>query len=125
MNIKKQEYLLDLNIVASSLFIVTILVSIFLTYNEKNKLNNKTCINDIDSKKISILNKYFVIFILFIFLYTNLVNYKDTKNRGNETKFSKLQITSTIFVIISAFISLYVLKNNNPEQIVDFLSLDT
>ena len=124
MNKENKEYLLDLNILSSILFIVTILVSIFLTVNEKNKLNNKTCLDNTSSKNISIINKCFAIFIIFLFLYTSLVDYQDKKERGNETIYSKLQITSNVLILVSSFISLYVIVNNNSNEIINYSNPD-
>lgn len=118
MEIKKQEKLLNLSIIASCAFVVTILVSIFLTYNEKNNLHNKAKIDKKTCNNINILNRKISIIILFIFGYINYTNYIDAKEKGKSTKNPKLQLLSNGLLITSSLIVLYVLYNSNNEIII-------
>ena len=107
MNINSEEKeLLYLQIVGSITFIITISISIILTYNNILGINNKRKL--FDQKKensITIINRFTITIVAILFTYISYKFYKINK-RTNTTEISKKELTASIFALISAFILL-------------------
>lgn len=99
--------------------LISILISIILTLNEKQVIQNKkTFFTKKQSYDITLFNRTLILIIALIFLY---INYKESKSddqpKSNKRKL-RLQIDASILTIIAAIISLYVVYNSKPESIV-------
>lgn len=110
---------LNIQIIATYLYIVSLCISLLLTYNEKFNLQNKKKIfNEDTSYRLSVFNRLFVVGLVLTFLY---VNYKDleTAKKGKKdlTPFS-LQLTASELSLLSAVIVLYVVITSGQYSIV-------
>ena len=113
----KQLKLTNYDILASILFIGTIIVSILISYNNKLKLEKKTPLFDVKlEKEILIFNKIIVLFIVIFFLYLNYERLRLAEEKNLDTKTLKIQLIPSILALISAIIILsLVLKNGNND----------
>ncbi len=90
-------------LIALALFIITLLVSILLAYNEKLNLENKTPLfNNEKSLEISIINRLVVVILGAYFIYTSVVN-KNLDNSDN------IQVFSSILAFLASLVGLYSL----------------
>ena len=119
MNNKNKEIkLINLSIIASTIFIITLLISLLLNYNEKLKLENKKLI--FDEKQgiyISLINRTIVLIIALYFIYNSYIRQKiDNKDDFN----SNLELLAAFLAFISSFIAFYIVfinLNNNKFDV--------
>ena len=119
MNNKNKEIkLINLSIIAITIFIITLLISLLLNYNEKLKLENKKLI--FDEKQgiyISLLNRTIVLIIALYFIYNSYIRQKiDNKDDFN----SNLELLAAFLAFISSFIAFYIVfinLNNNKFDV--------
>lgn|SRR5574344_1346501 len=100
----REDDILDAQIILSSIFIITVLISIFITYNEKT---NQKFVDKKTQSNILILNRIVVLIIFIIFLYFNYIN-KYLKQTKKTTYLYNLDIVVSYLTIIAAIITLYV-----------------
>ena len=119
MNNKNKEIkLINLSIIASTIFIITLLISLLLNYNEKLKLENKKLIFDEkQSIYISLINRTIVLIIALYFIYNSYIRQKiDNKDDFN----SNLELLGAFLAFISSFITFYIVfinLNNNKFDV--------
>ena len=111
MNNKNKEIkLINLSIIAITIFIITLLISLLLNYNEKLKLENKKLI--FDEKQgiyISLINRTIVLIIALYFIYNSYIRQKiDNKDDFN----SNLELLAAFLAFISLFL-LFILNYTN------------
>lgn len=114
---QKKIELLNYQIIASILFIISLLISIFLTYDEKLEITgNKRIFNKYTDKVLNLSNRIFALLIVLFILYINYEDYILNKIKRNNTKTSEHQIIASFFSVISAIIVLYVVIENWYEN---------
>lgn len=119
MNNKNKEIkLINLSIIAITIFIITLLISLLLNYNEKLKLENKKLIFDEkQSIYISLINRTIVLIIALYFIYNSYIRQKiDNKDDFN----SNLELLGAFLAFISSFITFYIVfinLNNNKFDV--------
>ena len=119
MNNKNKEIkLFNLSIIAITIFIITLLISLLLNYNEKLKLENKKLIFDEkQSIYISLINRTIVLIIALYFIYNSYIRQKiDNKDDFN----SNLELLGAFLAFISSFITFYIVfinLNNNKFDV--------
>lgn len=113
MKNEKEIELLNIDIDTAILFIITILISIYLTYeNKQDLLNKKRILNKKDDQYILLFNRLFVLIIVLIILYDNYEGYKIAKEKNKDLKPFKIQIFASILTVITALLILYVVFYN-------------
>lgn len=119
MNNKNKEIkLINLSIIAITIFIITLLISLLLNYNEKLKLENKKLIFD-EKQGIytSLINRTIVLIIALYFIYNSYIRQKiDNKDDFN----SNLELLAAFLAFISSFIAFYIVfinLNNNKFDV--------
>ena len=96
-------------LIALFLFIVTLLISILLTYNEKLNLEGKTPLFDNQkSLEIAIINRIIVVILGLYFVYTTIVN-KELDDTNN------IPILTSTLAFIASLIGLYDLLKSYIE----------
>lgn len=106
----------NLQLIAILGFIFSIILSFFLVYDEKLKLENKKRIfTDEEYKNIVLFQTVLNLVLSLVFLYIVYVqNNNSNEDNNSYSNDSNLQISSSILLVISAIIRLYlVLKNFN------------
>ena len=88
--------------------IISIFISISLSYNEILKMENKKPLYDTELEtKILIFNRSFAALIATGYLLINVIDKKE-----NNSEFSSLQIDASILSLISSLIVLYIAFNS-------------
>ena len=118
MNNNDEDLLLvNGQIIASSLFLITIGISIVLLYNQKLILENKEPIlTEQEALDIALFIKVLATILLAFFLYTSVKEYEKNKNKKKEED-SFIQVIASSLVLIAAIITLFVIvKNYNSRS---------
>lgn len=112
----KEIKLIDYQLISAILFIISILISILLTYNEKlEKCNKKTLLNEQISKYLNLFNRIFSLIIILFILY---INYETYKIKRSNLNLYLNQIYASILSTIAAIIVLYTtIENFNKQNI--------
>ena len=115
---KKEIEVLDIQIVATVLFIISLIISIILTYDEKlNLINGKGIFESNQSQRISLYNRILVVILALIFVYGNYVTEKIAEARHKQNvKSLKLQLFSGELSLISSLIVLYIVYKNQGNE---------
>ena len=115
-NNKKETQLLYIQMYGSILFIITIIVSTILTYNNIKKNNNeKRIFSEYTENEINLTNRIVITILVIIFTYINYCFYQINKQK-NKSNLSKQELIASILTLISGFILLNTtiksIKNN-------------
>lgn len=124
MNEKINEYdektisLLNLRLILTIGFIIALMISFTLTYNEILSLENKKMVLDEKSSQtFSLLQSTLILTIAILFLYINYNQYIITKKQNKYSKDLLLQTQASIFALISASIGFYVIIKNYRDKV--------
>lgn len=98
-------------ILATTLFILSLCISLSLSINQKLKLENKNFFySDKGTRIIAISNRVFVILIVLFYLYIDNENLEISGNN----KYQKYQCYLEVIYLIAALIALYItIKSTN------------
>lgn len=118
---KKEEIdTINIQLVALVFTVITAIISIFITYNQKLELENKeTIFSPEESLKLTLFNRKLILLISFVFLYVNYILLNISKEEGENLKPYKLQILASLFIIVSGIIALYVVSLSTTENVGD------
>ncbi|MDO4963729.1 MAG: hypothetical protein Q4E75_06530 [bacterium] len=112
--------IVNIQLIALIIALISSIISIIITYNQKKDLENKkTNFSSEELFNITLFNRILIIVLSFVFLYVNYKLYKISKDQGEDLKSYILQIIASIITIIPGFIALYVVLLSSTEQIVD------
>lgn len=105
-NNKKETQLLYIQMYGSILFIITIIVSTILTYNNIKKNNNeKRIFSEYTENEINLTNRIVITILVIIFTYINYCFYQINKQK-NKSNLAKQELIASILTLISGFILL-------------------
>ena len=114
---KRQERLLNIQNIGSVVYIVSLILSIYLTYDEQTKLHNERLLDDRTAIGLSTFNRTLVLILTFVFLFTSYENTSIAKAKGKDLSSYELQNRASELSVLSAVIVLYViLKNADTEN---------
>ena len=118
MNTKQREAnLLDLQILATIIYIGSLILSIYLTYNDKQKvLNLKKIFTEKQNINLSIFNRVLVVILTGIFLYASYENKELAKIKKEKLQNFDLQIYASWLSLIATIIVLYVIIDSQGSQ---------
>ena len=121
MNNKEDEIkYINYQLIGLVLTIITTLIAIIITYNQKlNLQKRKKIFNSKQSLSITKFNRITILLIGILFLYINYKLYEISKKEGEDLRSYKLQIYASILVVISGIIALYVVSLSNTETVAD------
>ena len=118
----KESKLLSIQLFTLVFSLISILISMIVTYNQKLDVENKEVIFRAEkARKISLFNRILIVIIAITFLYVNYKQYildKDSNNINN-LKNDKLQVAASIFTIIASLITAYVVYSSTTETVSD------
>lgn len=118
----KQEEInaVDIQLIALGITLISTLISIIITYNQKLDLEEKeTILNSKEAFKLTKFNRILILILSLVFLYVNTKLYKISKEEGEDLKPYKLQIIASVLAIVSGLIALYVVGLSETENLVD------
>lgn len=117
---KEQENetrLLDIQIIATVLFIGSLLLSILITYNDKQiAKNEKPPLTNKQVANLSIFNRLLVVILSLVFLYINYKSRENAKEDNEEMWPFDLQICASELSLLATIIVLYVVIETSGEQ---------
>ena len=114
---KKEAELLDLQLLATIIYIGSLIISIYLTYNDKlTVLNLKKIFTDKQNRNLSIFNRLLVVILTLTFLYASYETRKLAKIKGEKLENFNLQVIASEISLISTLIVLYVVIKSQGEQ---------
>ncbi len=91
------------------LFIITLLVSLYLTYNEQLRLAKKTTITSLKfDQAANLLNRIVGVLILISIVYVSYLDYKVAKIKNDEISLFEKEIIASILNLASGVIILLV-----------------
>lgn len=106
---KEEIKLINIQMIATSLFIISLVISLLLSYDDKANIQKKiTFFSEKNDQYISLANRLFSFILLLVFLYINIGFYNQGLKNNENTEPLKLQIYAAIFSLISAITILYV-----------------
>lgn len=118
MNTEKRESdLLDLQIIATLVYIGSLILSIFLTYNDKmDVLNLKKIFTEKQSNGLSLFNRTLVVVLTAIFLYSSYENRELAKIKNEKLSNFNLQVYASWLSMLATIIVLYVIIDSQGSQ---------
>ncbi len=120
MNEKEELNAINIQLYTLIFFLVTTVISVLLTYNQKLSLEKKkTLFSSKKSLKLTLFNRNLIVVLSFIFLYVNIKLYNLSKEEGEDLKPYTLQIVASVLAIVSGLIALYVVSLSNTETVAD------
>ena len=106
---KEQLFIIDGQLIASILYILSFLATIIVIINQRKlALNKKGFLTVEESQIIITLNKIFILLLLLLFVYLNYKSIKLAENTNQNTNSLNLQMISSIISLVPALIGLYV-----------------
>lgn len=102
---------IDYQIIGLVITLISTIIAIVLTYNEKLKVQKKKTL--FDSKTflaLSYFNRLLILLLAFLFLYINYKLYYLSKEEGEDLTSYELQILASYLTIIAGIIALYVVS---------------
>ncbi len=113
MKNEREIKLLNIDITTAILFIITIVISIYLTYERKQELlKKKRFLSKKDDQYILLFNRLLVLIIVLIILYDNYEEYEIAKMDNKDLNPFKIQIFASFLTVITALLILYVVLYN-------------
>lgn len=112
-----EVYLLDIQIIASSLYIASLLLSIILTYNDKLiTQNKKTILTNTQAANLSVFNRIFIVILTLIFLYSTYQSRENAKRENQKIWPFDLQMYASELSLLATIIVLYVVVETAGER---------
>ena len=104
---KREIELLDLQNLTTIIYIGSLLISIYITSIDKNKIIDKNK-NYKDTSNLSKFNRILVVILTLSYLYINYENRKIVKKKKGNLSLSNLQIMASEISLVSTIIVTYV-----------------
>ena len=119
-NNEKEEQVIETQLITLFFSLLSVIVSILLTYNQKLEISNKkTLFSTKKTFKITKYNRILIFIVSITFLYINYRLYEISKKEGEDLKPYQLQILASIFTVIASLITLYVVSLSTKDEVVD------
>lgn len=104
---KREIELLDLQNLTTIIYIGSLLISIYITSIDKNRIIDKNK-NYKDTSNLSKFNRILVVILTLSYLYINYENRKIVKKKKGNLSLSNLQIMASEISLVSTIIVTYV-----------------
>lgn len=117
MDKEKEVKLLDIQLIATILYIVSLIISISLTINDKQITKKKKSIfTNNQAKNLSIFNRIFIVVLTLTFLYISYQNRDIAKKEKKKIWPFDLQMYASELSLLATIIVLYVVIETSGEQ---------
>ena len=108
---------LDIQIIASILYIVSLGISILLTYNDRQvTLKKKPPLTNKQAANLSIFNRLFIVILSLVFLYATYQSRENAKKQKQKLWSFDLQMTASELSLLATIIVLYVVIETAGER---------
>lgn len=112
--------ILDLQTIGSILFIVSLIVTIVLTYNQRRyTLHQKPVFSKKETYIISNLNRILVLIIVLIFLYSSYELREIAKKKNSNIKLNDLDLFASFLSVVGACVVLYITAVSPVDDALD------
>lgn len=112
-------------LIGSAFYIIVLLLSIIILYNQILKIEKNTpFLTEESVSNLNILNRIVVLILVLYFFYTTFENLRLAEENGSETKYLKLQQIASLLTVVSAIIVLYVSLEQSNKSFVPLSSTD-
>jgi len=113
----KKLKILDIQIIGTVIFIISLIINILLNYNQKEyTLHKKPIFTNKETYIISNFNRIIVLAIVIAFLYTSYQLRELSKRKGGNIKLNNLDLFASFLSVINALIVLYITVNSPIED---------
>ena len=120
---EQQTELLTIQLIAAIGFLLTVFISIILTYDKILSLSGKPRLfSDEEARKISYFNSILIIIVVLIYLYVGYGNIQVAKQEGRETTNLYLQEFNSGLAFLAALIGYYIVTHDSSNR---FTIVDT
>ena len=117
MDKEKEVKLLDIQLIATILYIVSLIISISLTINDKQITKKKKSIfTNNQAKNLSIFNRIFIVGLTLTYLYISYQNRDIAKKEKKKIWPFDLQMYASELSLLATIIVLYVVIETSGEQ---------
>ena len=114
---KKEENLLDLQIITTLIYIGSLILSIYITYNDKITIaNGKGFLSKKQNAIFSKFNRTLVVVLTLIYLYVSYENRKTIEKKKGDIQAASLQVLASELSLVSTLIVLYVVFRTSGEE---------
>lgn len=111
--------IINIQLIATYLYIASLIISLFLTYNDKNKtLNKKELFSKKKENQLSIFNRILVVGLSLTFLYISYKNRNIAISKNESVNPFNLQLIASEIATLSAIIVLYVVITSGEYSII-------
>lgn len=105
---KNESMVLDIQLFATVLTIISFILTFILLYNEKLlRQNKKAFFSKKDTLNYVAYNRLFILGIVFIFLGANGIQLNIDKNKGEDLTYDYINIFSNVLTLIVSILALY------------------
>lgn len=109
--------LLDIQLIASILYIASLSLSIILTYNDKQIVKKKKPIlTNTQAANLSVFNRGFIVILTLVFLYTTYQSRENAKKENQKIWPFDLQLCASELSLLATVIVLYVVVKTAGER---------
>ena len=120
---EQQTELLTIQLIAAIGFLLTVFISIILTYDKILSLSGKPRLfSDEEARKISYFNSILIIIVVLIYLYVGYGNIQVAKQEGQEPTNLYLQEFNSGLAFLAALIGYYIVTHDSSNR---FTIVDT
>lgn len=112
--------ILNIQLIGSYFFIISILISILLTYNQKLYiLDKKHLFNYKQTYIISNFNRLLSLAIVIAFLYSSYQLREISKKNDSNVNLNNLDVLAASLSVVGAIIELYITSQSTTEDVLD------
>lgn len=109
--------LLDIQIIASILYIASLSLSIILTYNDRQiAKKEKSILTNTQAANLSVFNRGFIVILTLVFLYTTYQSRENAKKENQKIWPFDLQLCASELSLLATVIVLYVVVKTAGER---------
>lgn len=117
MNENEEVKLLDFQIIATTLYIVSLGLSLLITYNDKLiQVYKKPLLKQKTYRKLTVFNRFLVLGLTLVYLYVSYKNQNLAKEKKIDINPFTLQSIASELSVIGAIIVLYVVITTESDN---------
>lgn len=114
---KQQIDLLTLQLIAATGFLLTVVISIMLTYDKILSLSDQPRLfSDEEARKLSYFNSVLIIIVVLIYLYVGYGNIQIAKQEKKDTTNLYLQEFNSSLALLAALVGYYIVTHDSSKQ---------
>ncbi len=113
---EQQVELLTIQLIAAMGFLLTVVISIILTYDKILSLSGEPRLfSDEEARKLSYFNSILIIIVVLIYLYVGYGNIQVAKQEGKKTTNLYLQEFNSGLAFLAAIVGYYIVTHDSSN----------